>query len=550
MVEISTVIQAITRIARPVATPIIDRVQRNEIVIKILKDLKIDPTQPRDDFESVYAYALVEYGVFKSESILNLYREREIKSAFWRAFNSNNFQSLVKNVENFLDWNVLGDEIRAANIELRRELEEFSRAFITVAKLTRTPAEVMRDKEFRLILQELNQLQNPSEFNAEIDKLSPQTTSNILPYSEEFAALIQEKTSSFCGRKFVFEALEQFIDNHTKGYFTVIGDAGMGKSAIAAKYVSDNRAICYFNILAERRNRPELFLKSIRQQLIHRYQLQNAGDADLRTLLSRVAQNLSSGEHLVIVVDALDEVEQEPGENLLHLPIALPDRVYFLLTRRPYNLGKKRLTVSPGVPVVELDLTAKEYEEFNREDVKAYIRLCLDRDPDYRDGLRKWIQERHIAPEAFVEQVAEKSENNFMYLRYVLPGIAAGDYDDLSLKELPQGLQEYYQTHWVRMGMETEQQEIMAIILFILVEIGTPIPCEMIADIARKDESQVGRILDEWVEYLTQQEIEGETCYSIYHASFLDFLKGKRELKNTRKLFQDVNQRISEYLYL
>ncbi|MBD1881261.1 NACHT domain-containing protein [Coleofasciculus sp. FACHB-T130] len=365
----------------------------------------------------------------------------------------------------------------------------------------------------------------------------------------EFEPLIAEKIKTFCGRKFVFEAFKNFLQQNPKGYFTVVGDAGMGKSAIAAKYVYDYHSPCYFNILAERRNRPELFLKSIRQQLINRYQLQDARDADLPTLVSKVVPKLPSGERLVIVVDALDEVEQEWGaENLLYLPKELPERVYFLLTRRPYNQEKKRLTLSPGIPVQELDLRAREYVDCSHNDIKEYIRLSLNCDPDYKDGLKKWIQDRNIYPEEFVEQVAAKSENNFMYLRYVLPGIMRGFYDDLSLKQLPDGLQDYYQTHWVRMNMDAAPNEIKAIALFILVEIGTPIPCEMIAAIADQDEYEVQSVLDEWVEYLRMQGIEGELCYTIYHASFLDFLKSKRELKSRRKLFHQVNQRIVDYL--
>ncbi|MBD2538677.1 NACHT domain-containing protein [Coleofasciculus sp. FACHB-SPT36] len=365
----------------------------------------------------------------------------------------------------------------------------------------------------------------------------------------EFEPLIEEKIKAFCGRKFVFEAFKEFLQRNPKGYFTVVGDAGMGKSAIAAKYVHDYHSPCYFNILAERRNRPELFLKSIRQQLINRYQLQDAGDADLPTLVSKVVPKLPSGESLVIVVDALDEVEQESGaENLLYLPKELPERVYFLLTRRPYNQEKKRLTVSPGVPVQELDLRAEEYVDYSHNDIKEYIRLSLNCDPDYKDGLKKWIQDRNIYQEEFVEQVAAKSENNFMYLRYVLPGITRGFYDDLSLKQLPDGLQDYYQTHWVRMNMDAAPNEIKAIALFILVEIGTPIPGKMIAAIADRDEYEVESVLDEWVEYLRRQEIQGELCYTIYHASFLDFLSSKREMKKSRKLFQEVNQRIVDYL--
>ena len=367
---------------------------------------------------------------------------------------------------------------------------------------------------------------------------------NSSPYPEEFISIIEEKIRRFCGRGFVFETFQQFITENPHGYFTIVGDAGMGKSSIVAKYVSEHKSPCYFNILVEGRNRPELFLKSIRRQLIDRYQLPKSEDADLPTLLAQVAGKLTYEQPLVIAIDALDEVEQEPGENLLYLPRNLPNNVYFLLTRRPYSLDKKRLLVD--VTEKELDLRDEKYVNFNQDDIKEYIRFVINTDSD-KNGLKNWIQSRNIADTTFVEQVANKSENNFMYLRYVLPAIAKGDYNNLDLTELPYGLQNYYQNHWVRMGMEAEPGQLMEIVLYILLEIGTPIPCEMIAGIAKVDECDVGKVLDEWVEYLKKQQVDGEICYTIYHASFLDFLKSKREMDSKRKLFEEVNQWIFEY---
>ncbi|MEG4166482.1 MULTISPECIES: NACHT domain-containing protein [unclassified Microcoleus] len=369
----------------------------------------------------------------------------------------------------------------------------------------------------------------------------------VAPYPEEFRSLIEEKIRRFCGRGFVFETFEQFITENPHGYFTIVGDAGMGKSSIVAKYVWEHKSPCYFNILVERRNRPELFLKSIRRQLIDRYQLQNSEDADLPTLLAQVAGKLTAGDRLVIAIDALDEVEQEPGVNLLHLPKNLPNNVYFMLTRRPYSYDKKQLLVD--VPVKELDLRDKEYVDFNQDDIKEYIRYAINTDPEYTDKLTNWIKARNISDTTFVEQVANKSEKNFMYLRYVLPAIAKGDYNDLSLKQLPDGLQEYYQSHWVKMGMEAKPGQLMEMVLYILLEIATPIPCEMISGIAEVDEYEVAQVLEKkWVEYLKKQNVDEEICYSIYHASFLDFLKGKREMNPTRPIFQEVHQRIVEYL--
>lgn len=308
-----------------------------------------------------------------------------------------------------------------------------------------------------------------------------------------------------------------------------------------------HKTICYFNNLQENRNSPELFLESIRQQLINRYQLTNLDKDDLSTLLVKATEKLTTNEKLIIVVDALDEVKQEPGgENILYLPKTLPDNVYFFLTRRRYEATKERL-YAEGLKKESLDLTDPKYNQENQHDIQEYIRFCLKNDPEHKAGLQTWIETKHITPDAFVNQLATKSENNFMYLRYVLPAIAEGDYNDLNLTQLPQGLENYYQTHWNRMNMNDSSKKMRVMILFILVEIGTPISGEMMFDIVNEDECDVDDILNEWIEYLKPQTIDEDICYSIYHASFLDFLKRKKELKPTRRLFEDVNQRIVDY---
>ena len=98
------------------------------------------------------------------------------------------------------------------------------------------------------------------------------------------------------------------------------------------------------------------------------------------------------------------------------------------------------------------------------------------------------------------------------------------------------------------MEMEAKPGQLLEMVLYILLEIATPIPCEMIAGIAKVDECSVGKVLDKWVEYLKKQNVDEKICYTIYHASFLDFLKTKREMDSKRKMFQEVNQRIVDYL--
>ncbi|MCP6758503.1 MAG: NACHT domain-containing protein [Fischerella sp. CENA71] len=548
--------KVITAIINSAAPYVIKQAQRKEIVIKVLKSLKLDPAHPPEDFDGVYAYALVEYGVDKPEVILKLFQEQDIKTDFKRAFYSDQELNFINSVIAFIDSRSLGDEIiKELKLEKRLDIkhdirpyiEDFYKVFTNITKLTRTPKEVMRDKDFREILDILNKLSSSDEINAKLAQLTGNKPQN-LGYSIEFDPLIKEKIRSFCGRKFVFAAFEEFTNKQPKGYFTLVGDAGMGKSAIAAKYVYDHKAISYFNSFAEGRTRPEQFLESIREQLISRYDLHNAEDDDLGNLLVKVSLKMANGERLVIVVDALDEVEQKSSGNLLNLPTTLPDKVYFLLTRRPYTASQKRLFVSPGIPVEELDLT-REYTDLSREDIKEYIRFSLNDDSsEYKDGLNKWIQycRDNITPLVFVEQLADKSENNFMYLRFVLPDIANDRYNDLNLKELPDGLLQYYQTHWERMGMNTKEMRQNAIILYVIVEAENKISSTTISRITNRNESEVLEVLEEWSQFLRRQVIKGEECYSMYHKSFTDFLRDKPTIKKNNFLLQDIQRLIVE----
>lgn len=500
--------------------------QKNEAINNILQQLNLSPTEIPDNVDTVYLYALIDYGVSDSHLMFKILREKKIKDSFWTAYTNDNFLIFLEEVENCLfEDTELIEEVKNANIEVSVELEKFAEIFVSYAKRT-TAAKFKVDGSY------------------------PDWDFNVIP--TEFRSLIEEKTRLFCGRSFVFQEFDKFINSKNKGYFTVIGDAGMGKSAIASKYILAKKDPCYFNIATEGKNRPEQFLSSIRQQLIIRYRLLNQENADLRTLLQKVSEKLSEKQTLIIVVDALDEVEQEGSSNLLYLPQNLPNGVYFLLTRRPYNAQTQRLATSPDTPYETLDLKEDTYQKFNEQDVKQYISLFLQNDQQYKDKLQKWLQDRKIDELTFIEEVAKKSENNFMYLRYVLPWIAEGKYSDLTLQGLPEGLQEYYEKHWQQMKMEEEANETKVKIFYMLVKRNDEISSQMIADILELDEYDVISVLTnkDWFEYITRREdkTENKIYYSIYHRSFLEFLQNKGKLNTGRRLFKEVNQKMAEYM--
>ncbi|MEG3880856.1 NACHT domain-containing protein [Microcoleus sp. herbarium7] len=120
-----------------------DKLQRSETVIKLLKKFNLDPDAPPADFSGVYVYTLVEYGAGKPKQILELFRQKEIESAFRKAFESDRPAILIQAGDDYLNESALGRELRNLGIDPRREFMAFAAVFIEVAKRTRSIGDVM-----------------------------------------------------------------------------------------------------------------------------------------------------------------------------------------------------------------------------------------------------------------------------------------------------------------------------------------------------------------------------------------------------------------------
>jgi hypothetical protein len=119
----------------------------------------------------------------------------------------------------------------------------------------------------------------------------------------------------------------------------------------------------------------------------------------------------------------------------------------------------------------------------------------------------------------------------------------------LSLESFPQGLQGYYDFHWRRMGMNVEPLPRTKInIVYILGEIRSPASRKLICKFAKEEELTVQKVLDEWQQFLHEQRIDKDSCYSIYHASFLDFLHRKDIVQAAKVDIGEINGMIANPL--
>ena len=348
-------------------------------------------------------------------------------------------------------------------------------------------------------------------------------------YPAEFQQLLRSKTENFTGRNFVFSAISDFLNSHSRGYFTIVGTPGCGKSSILAQYVTAHPRSIYYNAGIEGKNRAEDFLASVCTQLIDKYLASNGetseilklrsqipnlesddGNWFLSLLLQKISDKLTDRQKLIIVIDTVDAIDltsQPPSTNLFYLPRYLGDRTYFILARRPFLREKSGLLIE--APSQTLDL--RDYPAQNRQDALNYIQQYLS-----------------TAPE-FCQQLATLGENNFMYLSQILPAITENSQPDANLEEssllseLPSGLAAYYQNHWLRMkgdGLSAVELSMMNI----LIESTTGLSVTAISEIIDEDEYDVEKALDNWIEFLNKQKIGGEICYSLYHDSFRDWL--------------------------
>ncbi|MCW6037343.1 ATP-binding protein [Spirulina subsalsa FACHB-351] len=375
------------------------------------------------------------------------------------------------------------------------------------------------------------------------------TLKGTIPVPADFAAFIEEKTQEFFGREFVFNAIEEFCQKQAKGYFIIEADPGVGKSALLAQYVQQTGCLAYFNILSENRTSTEDFLGSICAQLIERYGL--AYDLPLHPDNTRNGNFLSKllteaaakTDRLVIAVDALDEVDlstQNRGQNVLYLPENLPKGVYFVLTKRP-----DFLPFVVAAPQQEFDMMSDEYYQANLADIQGFIRYRCQREPTQR-----WLAAQGVTEAEFIEFLAENSETNFMYLKYVLDDIEQGKYAALNLANLPRGLQQYYEQHWRRMGMVTKPLPRTKLkIIYLLSKTQKPVSCDLLADFAEEDPLTVQEVLDEWEQFLRHRIMEDEEVYSIYHKSFQEFLFNRRTVQKAGVSLRDIELDIVDNLW-
>lgn len=349
------------------------------------------------------------------------------------------------------------------------------------------------------------------------------TTYGRLPstHVRYFGALIADKTHGFVGREFVFDALDRFLEENRSGYYLIEGEPGIGKTALVAQLVKTRGYAHHFNVAPQNIRTPRQFLANACAQVIARYGLAHhvlpegaTEDSGFLTQCLAEAAADPANRPVVLLVDALDESDRLgiPAQGAaLHLPPALPEGAFIVVTSRPLH--------DPHLPPANLcSLFLEPGSDGNLLDIRAYIEERLQGS----DELRASLARRHVTEESFTEELVQKSEGNFIYLRYVLPAFAEGRLD-----ELPRGLTAYYQAHWrgMQKAEPDEFKELYVPIVSTLAVVHEPVTVELLCKWTGFDAARIKTAIGLWREFLEEDRTSGKKKYRVYHTSFRDFLE-------------------------
>jgi len=341
----------------------------------------------------------------------------------------------------------------------------------------------------------------------------------------------------FVGREAVFTALAAFAESSAGGYFEIVGDAGLGKTALATQIVRRREAVPFLASATTGVQRPDQLLTHVSATLIQRYDLPHttlparAGtDAMFLSQILVEAVERAPGRQVWIVVDGLDEADEAPpGANPLLLPAELPHGVFVVVTHRP-GAG---LSVAPGMRLRRYELRRDDPEQL--ADLHAYVRGAAGR-PAMARVLARYPAE--LGPDGFADRLTDASEGNFMYVSYVLGDmLALGSGDDLiDLADLPPGLVGYYQRFWLRMTATQSSnwaawQELQEPVLELLAVARAPVSADWLgSQLARKPQEIRMRVLEPWARLLSQAGPARTPTWRLVHRTFADFLDDKLDL--------------------
>jgi tetratricopeptide (TPR) repeat protein len=357
--------------------------------------------------------------------------------------------------------------------------------------------------------------------------------------------------NNFYGRDELFKICKEWINDPEKQILWIYGDAGSGKTAFIAELTQREKDIdavhfCRYN--DNERSDPKRALMSLAYYLStqlpeYRDLLENLHDADslIEKNTTRLFEYLfveqfskipDNGQHVVIVIDALDEATTSTGKNELLDVLAcdfkrLPSWVKLIVTSRNIPRIRQRFAKEQSV-----DLTGDKWG-----DIDGFIRMSLKNELEQRTDA-----------EAIVKKLREKSAGNFLYARLIVDDIKDGVINLENVDDFPVGLNGIYCNYFDRilsLHPEIDFKQNIRPILNLLCTTCMPLDMETLCEISGMDEDD----FDEGTDAIRELFPQRNNTIEPIHKSIFDWLSDKEKSCGYHVNINKGNTQFAEYFY-
>ncbi|QFZ18633.1 bacterial transcriptional activator domain-containing protein [Saccharothrix syringae] len=323
-------------------------------------------------------------------------------------------------------------------------------------------------------------------------------------------------SEGFTGRAWVLAEIDAWLAGMSGGYVWVAGDAGVGKTALAAFLVRERGWVGHFAGLS-RGATVRVGLQNLAGQLVRRWSLADIAPGAMvpewaftpegfDVVLHAAAKRArAAGSPLVLVVDGADEAETD-GQPW-GLPFVLPDGVFVVGT---YRTGHPPPRAGGDSAVVRLAAD----DPRNRLDVEAHLRAVLP--PE-------------LAGEDVIAALSDRCQGVWVYLRYAVEELRNGVRNVRDLATLPPGLSRYYTDTVDRWSRSPAWDAGLLRLLGVVAVIGEPLDAADLALAADADETAVRRWCHGTLRPFLAVERAGPTArrFAVHHTSLREFLNGR-----------------------